>query len=303
MYLGIDGGGTKTKVMLMDKDNTIIADALSGPSSIRTVSLETSIANITKGIVGCLAQYPHAKIKGVFAGIGDVVSDNDAAKITHRLKTIPALTAASITVKNDVYNAHAAALSTPSGIIIIIGTGSVAFGIDEAGNTHRAGGYSYKEGDQGSAYALGKDALSILGKALDGRVAKTPFTHALMHTLNIFTFKDAVAIYEEFHTQRTRVAALAKLVTAYAHKHDPLAYAIIEKASDELFLMIKAVDTHLTLTNKDIGIIGSLGNADTPLRTTFIKKVLSYNPNFTIHESHHDPAYGACLLAKRRIDN
>ena len=297
MFFGIDGGGTKTKAMLTDGDLNILAESMSGPSSIRTVSIEKSIANIKSCLDDCLRQYPDADITSVFAGLGDVAGTEDGQMVASHLREIPAFNDAIITVKNDVYNAHAGALDGESGIVIIIGTGSVAFGVDEQGRSHRAGGYSYKEGDYSSAYGLGKQALSFVGKALDNRVPSTPLTDELIEKLNIQSFLDAVEVYDTYHTKRTDVAKLAKIVTKHAAKRDRNALAIIDYATDELALMIKAIDVTLDLRNKVIGIIGSLGNADTPLKEAFIQKVKAYDASYQLFRAKKDPVYGSCVLA------
>jgi len=299
MYIGIDGGGTKTKVMLADENLEILFEAESGPSSIRTVAFDMSIHNIQQGIESCLEKHPGVAIEGVFAGLGDVTGEDDGRRVAERLREIKGLESASITVRNDVYNAHAGALEGEAGIALIIGTGSVAFGVDGHQKSHRAGGYSYKEGDLGSAYGLGSQALSVLGKALDGRVEKSPLIDTLVEHFAIRNFMDMVDMYDEYHTRRTDVARLAKYVTKHAGEGDENAVAIIETATDEMMLMIKAVDQALDLDKKQIGIIGSLGNADTYYRKRLIEKIHDYDKAYTVFEARRDPAYGACVLAKK----
>ena len=299
MFLGIDGGGTKTKVMLVDEAMRTLAVFESGPSSIRTVPIEDTIKHINEALQQCRYAAPKAKISCVFAGLGDIASTADEDEVAKQLRRLDGLETAQINVKNDVYNAHAGALAGEAGIAIIIGTGSVAFGIDEAGHHHRAGGYSYKEGDFGSAYWLGREALSLLGKALDQRVKKSPLTDALQAQFKLESFSDVVTLYETHYTERTAVADLAKLVTRFALEGDSHALSIIERATDELVLMIQAVNHTLNLRNKAIGIIGSLGNAPTPLRDKFIEKVQAYDARFDIFPAKQDPVFGACVVAKK----
>ncbi len=299
MLIGIDGGGTKTKVMLTDMQLRPLAERVSGPSSIRTVLFETAIANILEATTACLAAVPGAEITAAFAGLGDVAGEEDGFLVASALRNHPAFSRSLIEVKNDVHNAHAGALEGKAGIAIIIGTGSVAFGVDERGKSHRAGGYSYKEGDFGSAYGLGKQALSLLGKAWDHRVEPSPLTDDLVRHFGIKTFMDMVRLYDALHTERTEVAKLAPFVTRHAAEGDPHAQAIIDFATDELLEMIRGVDRSLSLHNREIGVIGSLGNADTPLRTEFIRKVQKYDPTFAVFPARKDPVFGSCVLAKQ----
>lgn len=298
MYIGIDGGGTKTKTMLVDSDMTILHTEETGPSSIRTVPIEESLKNIHGGIDACI-QHADGPIEGVFAGLGDVAGEEDSAYMVRRLKEHPDLKTSVIHVKNDVYNAHTGALDGNHGIAVILGTGSVAFGKDKDGNTHRAGGYSYKEGDYGSAYGLGSLALQTLGKAFDNRIDASPFTDALLKHFGITSFFDMVNMYDEYHTKRTDVAKLAPMVTGYAAKGDKNALDIVEKATDEVMLMIKAIDRSLTITNKEVAIIGSLGQSKTVYTKRLYEKIHSYDSEYDVFNAKKDPAYGAALLARQ----
>lgn len=298
MYIGIDGGGTKTKTMLVDKDMNILHTVETGPSSIRTVPIEESLANIFRGIDACIDK-SNESIVSVFGGIGDVSGEEDSTFMIDRFKKHPALTDAVINIKNDVYSAHTGALNGNHGIALILGTGSVAFGKDKDEYTHRAGGYTYKEGDPGSAYHLGKLALQTLGKAFDNRIDASSFTDALINHFDIASFFDMVKLYDDYYTRRTDVAKLAPIVTEYAAKKDPNALNIIEKATDEVLLMIKAIDRSLSITNKEIAIIGSLGQSNTIYTKRLYEKIHAYDSDYTIFNAKKDPAYGSALLAKQ----
>jgi len=298
MYLGIDGGGTKTKTMLVDNDLNILHIVETGPSSIRTVPIEESLTNIFKGIDDCINQ-TRERITSVFAGLGDIAGEEDSHHMVEQLKKHPKLNDAIVNVKNDVYNAHTGALDGRHGIAVILGTGSVAFGKDEDGNTHRAGGYSFKEGDFGSAYGLGSLALQTLGKAYDNRIDSSPFTNNLLKHFNIDSFLDMVKMYDEYYTRRTDVAKLAPIVTEFAAQGDINALSIIDKATDEVLLMIKAIDRSLSITNKEIAIIGSLGQSKTIYTKRLYEKIHDYDSRYIIFNAIKDPAYGSALLAKQ----
>lgn len=301
MIIGIDGGGTKTKVLATDRGLRPLAEALGGPSSIRTVPFPEAIGNIFAAFETCLRTAGDEPVEALFAGLGDVAGEEDGETVIRALRTHPRLAKTPMGVKNDVYNAHAGALEGNPGIALIVGTGSVAFGVDESGKSHRAGGYSYKEGDFGSAYGLGKQALSLLGKARDGRAEESPLTETLREHFGIRTFMDMVALYDRLHTERTEIASLAPFVTRFAAKGDPNALAILEFSTGELLQMIRAVDRSLSLSNREVGIIGSLGNADTPYRAMLLRKVAEFDPRYRVFPAKKDPVFGSCVLAEKLL--
>ena len=302
MYIGIDGGGTKTKTMLVDEALQVLSVVETGPSSIRTVPFEMSMDHLEAGIRVVLEK--NDKIKALFAGLGDVTGESDSKAVKEALlKRLPELKEAVITVKNDVFNAHAGALAGEEGIALIIGTGSVAFGVDHTGKAHRAGGYSYKEGDLGSAYGLGSQALRLLGKVYDGRAEGSALTDKLFEHFGIASFPDMVALYDTTYTARTEVAKLGPIITEFAAKGDVNARMIIDKATDELLLMVRAVDHALAFKQKQLGIIGSLGQADTLHRKMFLEKLNDYDAEYAVFNAKEDPAFGAAILAKQSLEN
>jgi len=298
MYvLGIDGGGTKTAVAILDENGNLVGVGVSGPSSVDTVSIETTKNSINEAIRQVISE-DNIEIQSVFAGLGGIACLDHEKEVMQAIRDLPYIKKdANIVVKNDVVNALAGGLATRCGIAIIIGTGAVAYGMDELGNTWRSGGYHFKEGDAGSAYDLGFQALKAMARAMDGRFEKTAFTDELQEVLGVVDFISAVKVYDEYFNDRTKTAQLAKLVTKYADLGNLVALNIVETATDELALLIKAVDNHLQIQNKEVAIIGGLGNADTIYKKRFIEKVKMINSNFHVHQFLLDPVIGAALMA------
>lgn len=305
MYvLGIDGGGTKTAIVLLNQKGELIGTATSGPSSIDTVSNEITKNNIEQAIQMVVEEknIKDLSICSVFAGIGGIASKDHEERVENIIRQIKYVQPNSIVVaKNDVYNALAGGLATKCGIAIIIGTGAVAFGMDEDGKTWRCGGYHYKEGDAGSAYDLGFQALKAMARAMDGRYKKTAFTDEVQNMVGASTFSEAVQVYETYFTDRTKTAQLARLVTKHADLNNEYALKIVDQATNELTMLIKGVDDNLNLKNKEVAIIGGLGNADTIYKKMFIEKVKQINQNYNIHQFLLDPVIGAVLMALKNL--
>lgn len=304
MYIcGIDGGGTKTKIVIADLNGKVIDSIIVGPSSIDIVTFEDSVKKISDGIKSLMVKNNLlGKIESIFAGLGGISSEEDINKINSLLKNNEFMSKdAIINSANDVENAWYSGCNGRASITLIVGTGSVAYGVDELGNTWRSGGINFLEGDYGSSYDLAIRSLRYLAKSFDNRIETSMFMEHLKKEFNIQSFKDLVSVFEEYVPKRTELASYSKLVTEWAIKGDRIALKIVDEGVVELVNMVKAVDKTINLRNKEISIIGSLGNFDSPYRTELHKKIKDYNEKFIIHENDMDPAEGAMKIALHRL--
>src|SRR3984957_9949142 len=171
-YLGVDGGGTKTTCAVGD-DTHLLATASAGPSNIVRVgearareSLHQSVrqACATAGITP--AQIAHTCVGGCGAPRPEL-----AAIVRHILSE---LVPPPIDVVGDIQIALEAAFDTGPGVIVIAGTGSIAYGRNHAGRTARAGGWGFAIGDEGSAHWIGRAAVSAVLRAADPRDGNQP---------------------------------------------------------------------------------------------------------------------------------
>ena len=255
LFLGIDGGGTKTAVCIIDKDMNIIGQAVSGPSSYDTVSVD----EIKKNISNAISQIKFdGEIKSVFAGLGGIAKKEDSLVVKGILSEFTELSNALIEVDNDVLNAYYSALGDENGIVVIIGTGTVAYGVNN-GKTHRCGGYCYQEGDAGSSYDLGRKALQYYARVIDKRYGESEFSNAIKEKIKVDNFGDLA--HYLVNATRTEIASLAKVVTQ--NSDNEFAKKIINCAVFEVLAMIDTVYRELEFKNTKIAIVGSLGNADT----------------------------------------
>ena len=297
-YLGIDGGGTKTRVCLINSREEIIGFKDAGPSSIDTVEndvtkkhFEEAIKELVKG----------KSITAIFAGLGGVATNDDKEKVKEIINSLNLTTHPShIYVENDTRNALASGLCFEEGISLIVGTGSVAFGKDTYGHIHKCGGWHYKEGDAGSSFDLGFQAIRMMVRAYDGRIEHNDFTTDVFHALELKTIEEIIPLLDELYTDRTRVAKLAPYVTKHANNGNVYALKIVENATDELALMISGVYKNLTLNEKKCVIVGSLGNAPGVFRERLEKKIKVIDLEIQILKPLVDPALGAALMAKHQ---
>jgi len=284
-YLGIDGGGTKTTYQVIDENKKIIEEKTSLGTSIDTYS----ISEVKKRLLTNINSFKY-KFSGIYAGMGGIASNNDIETIKNILKSSKNCIG-EVGAGNDVTNALEGAVNG-DGIVLIAGTGSVAYGKNK-NITHRSGGYGYKEGDAGSSYYLGYRALQHLGRVIDKRLPITSFAKALMKETKCYDF--ASLAYHFGEVSRSYVASIAVVVTSYAKK-DKYARKIIEDAVNYSLEMIHCVYKQCKFKKANFSIIGGLGNANTLYKELLLKGL---NKNITYIKKKYEASYGASLLASK----
>lgn len=299
IYCGVDGGGTKTKIIIAD-DDKVIAELTTGPTAIDTVSLEEAKTTILYGLDDIYENHDIPKIDSIFLGIGGISSVDDSLVFNDLIKGFPYLSKnVIIGSDNDIKNAYLASCNGRNNITIIVGTGAVAYGVDEVGVSHRTNGIHFLEGDYGSAYDIGIRALKKMSQAFDGRIEHSSLTKELLDRLDIKTASNLSNFFTKYRLNRTYIAQLAKTVTKYAEDKDPNAMDILDSAIEEMVKSIIGVDKKIDLKNKEIGVVGSLGKTSEYF-DRLKDQVREYDNRFIIHTSELDPVHGSLIEAKNQ---
>jgi len=298
-YLGIDGGGTKTKVAIMDEKEQIIYEGSSGPSSIDTVSSNDTLKSFSNALEPFFDNNPKATFRSVFCGLGGIVDEKDFNHVENLLKNLKGVHPSThLRARNDMENALYSGLCFDEGISLICGTGMVAYGKDMFENTHKAGGWGFKEGDFGSGYDLGMRALRHVIKAFDGRLDKDDFSKEIAEQIELHKANDFVKIMNDRYLDRTWIANLSPIVTKHANLGNIYAKNIVDLATDELVLAVKAVYNNLRLKEKVLVIVGSLGNSTGYFVNQLHKKIHEIDATIKIIKPIVDPAVAAAKMAK-----
>src|SRR5580700_11201196 len=168
-YLGFDGGGTKTDCFLVDADSNVLARATAGPSNPLRAGYAKAWFTLSDAADVVLERH-HLKasdIRGICAGIGGAGRESVAKRIATFLER--AFPEAAVTVTTDLAITLNAAVGEGEGIILVVGTGSAAYGRDAQGHTARAGGRGPWFSDEGSAFDIGRRALRAVSLAEENR--------------------------------------------------------------------------------------------------------------------------------------
>jgi N-acetylglucosamine kinase-like BadF-type ATPase len=165
--LGFDGGGTKTDCVLLDAKGAVIGEGRGGPANPLRSGFEAALSSLREAAAQTIAAagIGPAEITRVCAGLAGAGRRSVARRVMAFLtQEFPA---ALTHVTTDYEVALEAAVGSGPGVVLIAGTGSVAYGRNTAGETARAGGYGPWIGDEGSAFEIGRRAVSAVARTRD----------------------------------------------------------------------------------------------------------------------------------------
>lgn len=301
-YLGVDGGGTKTVAVVLDATGTVRGRATAGPSGYKTVGLASALATLQTVAAQAVAAAGHPPIARAVFGLSDLDVPADCERLAHPLQA--ALRSAGLTIArcdlcNDAVIALASGGALDQGIVVVAGTGSVAFGL-AGGREARAGGWGPPFGDEGSAYWLGAQAISQALRLADAGQPTHPLVQTVTRALGFATLTDLVAEPVEAWT-RDRVAALAPALADLARTGEPIARTIFRTAARELARLATTLAARLDLTGTafDLVLVGGVWQTPLPeFHQTFRRAVRHRAPGARLVFPPVEPAVGAARLAR-----
>lgn len=237
MFLGLDAGGTRTRVALVDERGQCVGSGEAGCSLPRAVGFERARFAVTNAVERAWgdAQLTPRALAGVgagFAGAGDEAARTQARSLCERaLDLIPG---ARLLVDHDLGIAYRGSFGTGDGVVVVSGTGSAAYARDRDGAEVRVGGFGPYADDAGSGFDLGRRALSAALRALDGRLRPTRLVEACVRGLALSDEQDLVDLLRRGALLRASVASLAPSVCALAREGDGAANRILDDGAEEL---------------------------------------------------------------------
>jgi glucosamine kinase len=290
---GADVGGTSTQVVVSDGDRVL--GRAEGPGAAvrpgRALVSATTIAEVVRRALGAAGTLRCEVLVVGAAGAG-----REAEREELRQALRGEGFAGQVVVTTDIEVALAAAFGSGSGIVVSSGTGSIAVGRDESGRLHRAGGYGWQMGDEGSGYAIGRGALGAVGRAHDGRGPRTELTPRVLAAARCDGFDPLVRWAT--NATVTEIAALAPVVIDAATAGDTLAKGIIDYAARELSqLALHLLEYFVSPTPVAVAAAGGLLSPGRPLYPA-VKTILTTEPRIRLLERAIDPAMGAVAMAR-----
>ena len=248
IFLGVDGGGTKTEFVLVDASGQVLAWHHEGSAYYLEIGLDALQAMLARGITATLGQVAMSASQLTFAFFGLPAYGEDS-RLLGRLNTVasPTLEHGKYKCGNDMVCAWAGALACQDGINIVAGTGSIAYG-EFAGGQARAGGWGELFSDEGSAYWVAREGLTLFSRMSDGRAAKGALYELLRAHYDItFDLDICAAIYGSNPAARSQIAQLATLVAEAARAGDTQARELFAAGVSELVAIVDATRAQLAV--------------------------------------------------------
>ncbi|MFK0001827.1 N-acetylglucosamine kinase [Paenarthrobacter sp. NPDC090522] len=224
--IGLDIGGTKTRGVRFE-DGTPVRDESAGSSNVQNVTREQAKANLAE----LFAKIGGGNVAEVFAGSGGIDTDEDAQALADLIA--PHVPGARITVVHDSRLLLAAG-GASTGVAVIAGTGSAAWGRNEAGEEARAGGWGYLLGDEGSGYWLGREAVRHSLRRMNQGLEPDVLSRALLEACGVDEPGKLIALFHSPETGRRFWAQQARLVVEAADSGDETSVALVNQAGRDL---------------------------------------------------------------------
>ena len=294
--LGIDAGGTKTVCCLADGDGSVIGEARSGGANLQSEG-ELGVEKVLHTVMDRAVDGRVDAVDAICLGMAGVDRDPDLTVIRGIMRRIGAR--ARTVVVNDALVALVAGVGDAPGIVIICGTGSIAYGRNARDQAARAGGWGHILGDEGSGYWIGRQALRSVARAADGRGPATALT---ARVLNHFAVARPADLVNEIYDREVRhhvLAQLARVVQQARDEGDEVATQVLEQAAHELVWAARSVAERLCMRDEAFTFVlaGGVFTGVPWLAEELRRRLPAIAPRGRVERLEIEPALGAVRLA------
>jgi N-acetylglucosamine kinase-like BadF-type ATPase len=294
--LGIDAGGSKTVALLADGSGEIAGEGRAGGANLQTdgeLQVEKILHEVIEQAMGVRRTPPDA----VCLGMAGVDRDSDGRVIRGIMQRLGFRQNALIV--NDALIALVAGAGASPGLVVISGTGSIAFGVSGRGVAARAGGWGPTLGDEGSGYWIGRRALEAVVRDVDGRGPATALTARVLEYFSLPSPDLLVSeVYHQPHGRRA-IASLAPIVDRARIDGDLVAAEIMIDAADELARAATSVITRLDMRGEQFPILlaGGMLKRSAWLGDEIERRMAEVAPRSDVLPLTQEPVTGAVRLA------
>jgi N-acetylglucosamine kinase-like BadF-type ATPase len=294
--LGIDTGGTKTVCLLANDRGDILAEARGSGANLQVMG-ELGVEKVLHRVMEQTIGDHDVTLDAICLGIAGVDRPGDAQAVKDIMRRIAHKT--PTVVVNDALVALVAGAGEQAGVVIVAGTGSIAYGRDAAGRAARAGGWGYLLGDEGGGFWIGRAALSAVVRQFDQRGPLTILTDFVLEQMQLSTPAEVIhAIYDR-GLQRHAIAGLAGVVQRATEAGDAVAGEILDRAASELAAAAASVVTRLGMRGDVFPTIlaGGIFTGIPSLATGVATRLAEVAPRSDVRRLEGEPARGAVTLA------
>jgi glucosamine kinase len=296
-FIGIDGGGTHTTALLTDEQGNELARVEGEAGIVNALDPEGVSHKLADLATATLAEARVVALPKVM-----VCALAGAGRAPERERLQQSLSAHGVAewvhVTSDFEAAVHDAFGDGSGILVVSGTGSSAFGRNADGRTARVGGWGHLLGDEGSGYALGIAALRRCMREYDGRDPDEQWVKLVLEHTGVGSV-EALVRWAAGAT-KADIAALAPSVFEAADRGITSACEIVASAARELAFHVVALHERLAPWNEPplVALTGGLLGPGRPLRDITVRQLTELDPSLPLFEQRIDAARGAAAMAR-----
>lgn len=297
--IGIDGGGTHTRGVLV-REGKVAAEAKSGTSRIGSVGVGESCERTLNVIMELChkAEIETSELDAVVVGLAGVWLEEEKKRSAQLLKTLARAQSVrfnDLIVTSDAELALEGAFAGEQGIITIVGTGSIGLGRVAKDKLVRCGGWGIELDDEGSGAWIGREGLTAVVRALDGRGKATMMTNRISEFSPIINLKEPRTIVKAYHDRSFEYHNLTPAVMECAVAGDDVCLEIIKRSAKHLLELPVALLPEYKSKKVKVALMGGIIEANT-LLADLLKKEIESHPKLELIEPKGTAIDGAISI-------
>lgn len=300
LIIGIDGGGTKTRVMVKERlDGETLFDQNFGTSNYNNIGVEglrPVFLEIYEALFTCFGERLHDAI--LVLGSAGVDRPKDVEIYLSALKESGFI--CQLEVVNDAEIALVGGNGDRKDALMIAGTGSIVVGIDSKGNTLRSGGWGGLISDEGGGFQIGLHAIAAVMQEHDKVIPPTSFTGKLLAHFQLNSPEDFMdLLYLDDTIPVDKVASCTPIILEAWINGDEAARAIVEGELEKLVRLVKGISRQMGSENFRLSVAGSLLTKSSEYFDTLKEKLSVALPQVELSTPLYDPVFGAIIMGAK----
>lgn len=290
---GIDGGGTKTKVICQDLQGQTIAEEKFGAFNLNSIGKEGFTALMKQ-----ICEFLQNKGECVSLCIGAAgVSNPQMRGLVEQAMNQAGIEKWELVGDHEI--ALWGALEGNPGVSLVAGTGSICCGRNAEGDSIRAGGWGHLIGDEGSGYAIGRDVIKAVAHFWDGYGEPTSLAKLLAEQLQLDDRQKVITYV--YKNDKSYVAQASRLAEQAAAQGDAVALQILQDNACQVSRQVAAVVKRLRMEQGEVALLGGLLENDTAYRKFVVAEIEKTCPGFTCVAPRQNAAVGAVMMAQKWV--
>ena len=297
-YLGIDGGGTRTRSLLVSEAGDILGRAVAGPSNVQQLSMEALKGNLQDLLDQTFNELPEdIEYIACCFGLAGAASAENKDEIREVLANLTPVPLEPPILTSDAHIALIGALANRPGLLLIAGTGSICLGRDTAERTHSTGGWGPAYDDLGSGSWIGQQAMMAAFQESDDRLPAGPWQGTVLQRFRCDSMETLLSKVKTGEISHSQIAALAPMVIQLAQAGVQAADDILKRAVQELVRVVAVTRRKANLAEGPVVLVGGLLENSEVFRNRLVAEFKTSMPELKIQQSLMTPIVGAVVVA------